>query len=261
LVLQYHTGVAMAANSSYNGITFYDDYNNSTVRFRINGGSGYTYKYTWMNTNTTGFYSSTNNWHIEPNTLTSYGSMNLRGSRNGYYGISMHEAGNDPHIMFDGGGNGGFYLQTGGRWPIYYHYSNNCVGVCGSSTSSTYELYVTGDIYASGNINSASDARLKDNVSTIENALDKVMGLRGVTFTWNNLKEDDEDYGKTQMGFIAQEVEPVVPEVVTYAEDNDQYGLNYGQMTALLTEAMKQQQKTINMLKEEIENLKSKLGE
>ena len=187
LVLQYHTGITMAGYQNYNGITFKSDYNNNTVRFRINGGSGYTYKYTWMNTNTTGFYSSTNSWHIEPNGQTSYGSMNIRGSRGGWYGLGFHEINNDPHLMFDNGGNGrgGLYWQGGGRWALFYDHSNNCLGICGSTTSSTYELYVSGDIYATGNINSASDARLKKNIKPLENALEKVLNLRGVNYEWD----------------------------------------------------------------------------
>ena len=261
LVIQYHTGLTFAANSSYDGMTFKKDYNDDTVIFRVNGGSNYLYKYNWLYTNTTGFYSDTNSWHMLPNSVSSYGGTLLRGSRNGWYGIHFESGGNIPHVMFDGSANGGFYYESGGRWALYYSYANASWGVNTSSTSSTASLYVSGNIYTTGNLNSASDARLKDNVVAIKGSLDKVLKLRGVNFTWNNLKENDENYGKTQMGFIAQEVEPIIPEVVTYAEDVDQYAVNYGQITALLTEAIKEQNEVINTLKTEIENLKNKLGE
>jgi len=214
-----------------------------------------------MYTNTTGFYSDTNSWHIEPNSGSSYGGTQIRGARNGWYGIHFLSGGNTPHVMFDGSANGGFYYETTGRWSLYYSYGNASWGVNTSTTSSSYALYVSGGIYATSDINSASDARLKDNVITIESALDKVLRLRGVNFTWNNLKEDDVRYNKQQMGFIAQEVEPIVPEVVTYAEDTDEYAINYGQITALLTEAIKEQNTVINTLKEELEYLKKKIGE
>ena len=261
LVLQYHTGVTMAGNTSYNGITFKADYNSDTVIFRVNGGSNYMYKYYWMYTNTSGYYSDTNGWHIEPNTITSYGSMNIRGSRSGWYGISFHEADNDPHLMFDNNGNGrgGLYWEGGGRWAYFYDHSNNSLGICGSTTSSSYQLYVSGAIYATGNVAAFSDRRKKTNIETIENALDKVLKLRGVTF--NKLDIHDNPEEKTETGVIAQEVEEVFPEVVTYAEDNDEYGVSYGNFAGLFIEAFKEQQKTINMLKKEIDNLKSKLGE
>ena len=261
LVLQYHTGVTLAANNGYDGITFKTDYNNDTVVFRINGGSSYSYKYNWMYTNASGFYSDTNNWYIHPNDLSTYGGTALRGARNGWYGIHFHSGGNTPHLMFDGSANGGFYYETGGRWSLYYSHGNASWGVNTSTTSSSYAIYSSGSIYTTGNIDSASDARLKDNVVIIESALDKVLKLRGVNFTWNNIGADDKNYGKTQLGFIAQEIEPIIPEVVTYAEDVDQYAVNYGQITALLTEAIKEQNEVINTLKTDIENLKNKLGE
>ena len=259
LVLQYHTGVTMAGYQNYNGITFKSDYNNDTVRFRINGSSGYTYKYTWMYTNSTGYYSGDYSWHISPNDLSSYGSMRLRGSKSGWYGIAI-DTGNRPHVMFDGSGNGGFYNQDGGRWAFYYSHGNNCVGITGSSTSSTYELYVSGDIYATGNINSASDARLKKNIKPLENALEKVLNLRGVNYEWDLEKAKNRKPG-VKVGLIAQEVVEVVPEVVTYAEDADEYSVEYGNITALLIEAMKEQNEVINTLREEVLELKKKLGE
>lgn len=257
LVLQYHTGIAMAANPGYNGITFYNDYNDSTVRFRINGGGSYSYKYTWMYTNTNGFYSDTNNWHIEPNTLTSYGSMNMRGNRNGWYGISWHEPSYDPHIMFDNNG-GGLYAEGLGRWLIYHSYGNNSLGINSSATSSSYALYVSGSIYATGNIVAYSDKRKKTNISTIENSLDKVLSLRGVTY--NKLDMYGEPEAPLKMGVIAQEVEKVIPEVVTYAEDVDEYGVEYGNMAGLFIEAIKEQNAMINELKQEIAELKRSLS-
>lgn len=261
LVLQFHTGMKFAANASYEGMRFYADHNDNTLIFQINGGSNYTYKYTWMNTNTTGFYSGTNGWHIEPNTQTSYGSMNIRGSRNGYYGIGFNQADNDPHLMFNnsGNGNGGLYWQGGGRWALFYSHSNNCLGIASSSTSSAYELYVSGDIYATGNIVAYSDRRRKKNIKTIDNALEKVLQLRGVSYNKIPTPNDKlkENHERTEIGVIAQEVEEILPEVVTYAKDVDEYSVSYGNMVALLIESTKEQQDIINKQQEEIDELKA----
>ena len=63
------------------------------------------------------------------------------------------------------------------------------------------------------------------------------------------------------MGLIAQEVEQIVPEVVTYADDVDEYSVEYGNLTALLIEAVKEQNEIINIMRKELDELKKKLGE
>jgi hypothetical protein len=262
LVLQYHTGVTLAANPGYEGIRFKNDYNDDTLRFQINGGSGYSYKYTWMYTNTNGFYSDTNGAHLYPNNVTSYGSWRILGARSGWYGLSI-EGTNSPHLMFDNNNNGrgGLYWEGGGRWAMFYDHSNNSLGICGSSTSSSYQLYVSGNAYATGTITAASDARKKTEIETVTNALEKVNQLRGVTYKRIDLKEDSPRYDKVELGVIAQEVEPILPEVVNYAPDVDEYAVAYGNFAGLFIEAFKEQTKIINSLKAEIEQLKNKLGE
>jgi hypothetical protein len=197
-----------------------------------------------MKTDTTGMFSDTNGWHIEPNSSSSYGGTSIRGSRNGWRGIHFYDGGSTPHLMFDGSSNGGIYYETGGRWAQYYHYSNVCQSINTSTTSSSYGLYVSGAIYSTGNIVAYSDSRKKENIVTVDNALDKVNSLRGVFYN----KIDDEKKTR-QLGVIAQEVEKVLPEVVTYAEDIDEYGVSYGNMVGLLIEAIKEQQKQIEELR------------
>ena len=261
LVFQYHTGVTLAANPGYEGIRFKNDYNDDTLRFQINGGSSYSYKYTWMYTNTTGFYSDTNGWHLEPNTSSSYGGTMIRGARSGWYGIHFFQGGNTPHLMFDGSSNGGIYYESSGRWAHYYSHANNSWGFGSSTTSSSYIIYASGNIYATGVITAASDERKKTEIETVTNALDKVNQLRGVTYKRTDYKEDNVNYNKTEMGVIAQEVEPIVPEVVRHATDVDEYSVSYGSFAGLFIEAFKEQTKIINSLKAEIEQLKNKLGE
>ena len=60
---------------------------------------------------------------------------------------------------------------------------------------------------------------------------------------------------------IAQEVEPIVPEVVIYAKDVDKYSVSYDEFAGLFIEAFKEQQEQINTMKKEIEELKKRLGE
>jgi hypothetical protein len=84
-----------------------------------------------------------------------------------------------------------------------------------------------------------SSRRWKTNIHTLPDALGKVEQLRGVSY-------DLKDSGKHEIGVIAEEVGAVIPEIVTY-EDNgkDARGVDYSRLTALLIEAVKQQQKQI----------------
>ena len=82
-----------------------------------------------------------------------------------------------------------------------------------------------------------SDARLKENVSTIENALDKVDNLRGVNYTHKAT-------GDEKIGVIAQEVEEILPQVVLTADDEMQTkSVDYGKLCAVLIEAVKELKK------------------
>jgi len=86
-----------------------------------------------------------------------------------------------------------------------------------------------------------SDESLKCDVQTMNTALDTVMSLNGVEFTWN-------DSGDRDFGFIAQEVQAVLPKAVHVAADGVQ-GVDYSRLTSVLVEAVKAQQVQINDLK------------
>jgi hypothetical protein len=152
-------------------------------------------------------------------------------------------------------GGGGIYAQGLGRWIQYHNFGNNCTGISTSSTSSAYSLYVSGSIYATSNIVAYSDRRKKENIETIDNALSKILQMRGVSY--NRIYEEhikDSWTGKTEIGLIAQEVMEILPEVVTHAEDVDEYGINYGNVVGLLVEGIKDQAKIVEEQKEIINN-------
>ena len=214
--------------------------------------NSYFYHHNWIDIGGAGIYSSTTNGaHFYPNTQTSYATWRTAGGRNGYDGI-LFDGGGDVAVMWDTAGNGGFYQQGGFGWSQYYHVGNSCTGLGSSTTSSSYEIYVSGAIYATGNIVAYSDRRVKENIVPIDNALEKVNKLAGVYY---NRIEDEK---KTrEIGFIAQDVNEVTPELVTYAEDVDQYGVKYGNTTALLVEAVKELTQQVKDLKQELEELKN----
>ena len=124
-------------------------------------------------------------------------------------------------------------------------------------------LQVDGDVVAFST--TISDERLKDNVTTIENSLDKIKALRGVEYDWNAGSRK----GKRDLGLIAQEVEKVIPNIVHEHEqpflnddENDKTlykTVDYEKMVAVLIEGMKEQQSQIDELKSEINQLKGKV--
>jgi hypothetical protein len=113
-------------------------------------------------------------------------------------------------------------------------------------------LYVSGAIYSTDDIVAYSDRRKKTNITTIDNALDKVNRMRGVFYD----KIDDIKKGR-QTGVIAQEINEVLPEVVTYAKDVDEYGVSYGNVVGVLIEAIKEQQLQIEQLKTKLDGISS----
>ena len=96
----------------------------------------------------------------------------------------------------------------------------------------------TGTVTAAGYYTSSSLA-LKDNVRTFANALDTISRLRGVRFDWK-------DSGQPAVGLIAEEVENVVPEVVTRADNGAAAGVSYASLVGVLVEAVKEQQAKID---------------
>ncbi len=121
--------------------------------------------------------------------------------------------------------------------------SSGNVGV--GTTTPGYKLVVSGDIYATGDIIAYSDERLKSNVSTLSNALDKVNQMRGVSYTLTKT-------GQKSIGLIAQEVQKILPEIV--AEKEEYLGVAYGNIVGLLVEAIKE-------LNEKVRSLENKLNE
>jgi hypothetical protein len=121
-----------------------------------------------------------------------------------------------------------------------------------NNSSSTNELLYTstnvtinpsnGNLAVSGTVTANSDEKLKENIQTIENALEKVKNLRGVEY-------DRKDSGEHQIGVIAQEVERIIPEVV-YGDETK--SVAYGNLVGLLIEAIKEQQKEIDELKKKL---------
>ncbi len=139
-----------------------------------------------------------------------------------------------------------YFQGTAGRGSsdsIGFHFGT------ASDAASQFVMQSNGTFIATGELTAYSDAKVKTNVKTIENALDIVTKMRGVTF-------DRIQDGKASVGVIAQEVKEVLPQVVNYDEQADIHSVAYGNIVGVLIEAIKAQQVQIAELSAEVAKLK-----
>jgi hypothetical protein len=194
--------------------------------------------------NSTGWGNGNFTWYQTPGGLSPYtGSwasflVSNHGDGSNYYNqtIIMPFWGVPQYSRREGGNNRG-------PWSFWTEENLNPNSLSGN-------LSVSGSITAGSDITAYSDIRLKSNIKTIENALDKTLALRGVSYNRN-----DSDDTKTKIGVIAQETLEVIPEVVSQ-DSNGMYSVAYSNMTALLIEAIKEQQAQIEELKTEVKKLR-----
>ena len=167
--------------------------------------------------------------------------------RDGNFRVGGFNTGSDYGVIF-----------TPADSASYWHIYNDAGGELAFGRSATIGSSEKMKIDSSGNLSvsadviafASSDKRLKDNLKPIENSLEKVSKLSGYEFDWND-KQDT--YQGHDVGVIAQEVEEVLPEVVT-TRDSGYKAVKYEKLVPLLIESIKE-------LKEEVNGLKAKLGE
>ena len=141
----------------------------------------------------------------------------------------------------------GLLTVTGtGTSQFSSHLQAHCLGI-GTAPSTT-----TGEIRAAGDITAyySSDERLKENITNIKEPLQKLSYINGVEFDWIP-KEGIHSNEGHDVGVIAQQVEKVLPELVTDRE-NGYKAVRYEKIVALLIEAVKEQQLQIDELKSKL---------
>jgi hypothetical protein len=150
------------------------------------------------------------------------------------------------------------YMSDSNEGERRIHCNSNRIGFLNSSNGwgayceDAGHWVVAGNITASGNVNSQSDVRVKENIEPILDAMQKVQSINGVTFNRNDLDDTETRY----VGVIAQDVEAVLPEAVSENGEGIKQ-VAYGNMVGLLIEAIKEQQTQIDDLKAEIQSMKS----
>jgi hypothetical protein len=160
-----------------------------------------------------------------------------------------------PGVNSAGSGAGNYFLQNVPSGKGFSFAINNAsqmviastgdVGI--GTTSPSYTLHVNGSVAGTSAYVNLSDARLKKNVSSIDNALTIIEQLRGVRFNWREVKERSVGknfnlpVGDSQVGFVAQDVKKILPEAVTVAKGPDAImSVAESKVVPVLVEAVKE---------------------
>lgn len=146
---------------------------------------------------------------------------------------------------------------------------NGNVGI--GCTAPAYKLHVIGDIASSGTVRSTnvvvvgaitacSDVRYKTNISPIKNSLKNLMQLQGVNYYWKTSEYGNMNFtDKLQIGFIAQDLEKVFPEMV-FTDEKGYKSIDYSRLTPVLVETIKEQQKQITAISNRLNEIEKMLN-
>jgi hypothetical protein len=144
-----------------------------------------------------------------------------------------------------------FCMNNDSDRGFWWGYSGQTKSSGAMSLTTAGVLTVASSITAGGDITAFSDVRVKENIEDLEGSLDKVTQLRGVSYNHIDAEE-------RSIGVIAQEIQEVLPEVVREGQDG-MLSVAYGNITAVLIEAIKEQQDIISQLEERIVDLENRM--
>ena len=253
LDLRWHTGIRMGAQGVYGGIRFYNDEDLTSKLMSIGEGSSVTdvkvyndlrvegalYHSEWVrnHTNNSGHYWSQTGWHLYPKDVDDF---YWRSGNSSSSALAM--TCNSETVR------GYFYVN-----------SSSQIGMLNSGRGWSFKVDNSGNATATGNVTAYSDRRLKSDIEPLENSLNTVCQLQGIRYTRIST-------GVTEIGFVAQDVKKVVPELVDIVDSRtesskgfsdgfeDLHVMKYQNTVALLVEAIKE-------LKSEVDDLKNQLSQ
>lgn len=134
------------------------------------------------------------------------------------------------------------------KGDIYYKSGNIGIGI----NRPDEKLHVDGNICYTGTSAACSDARYKKDITQIKDALKSIMNINGVKFKWKINEFEDKNFNtETQLGVIAQDIEPYLPELVITNKEGFK-SVDYPKLTAVLIEAIKQQQNQYTALEKRL---------
>ncbi len=186
------------------------------------------------------------------------GYTNTTGSNNVFIGhwAGYYETGSNK-LYIDNYGNYSTAALIYGDFSASQLRFNAYVGI-NSAPSPFYRLIISGSAYATG-VWTPSDIRLKQNVRSIDadGVIDKIKDMSVIQYNYKEEVTKGEDPDNKYIGVIAQDLEKSFPEAVR-TDEKGYKAVNYGTLTAILLQAVKDQQKQIDELKAEVELLKKK---
>jgi hypothetical protein len=152
-----------------------------------------------------------------------------------------------------------------GTYGAHLHLRNDSYIGFGGWSASPWRWYVqlsTGNMTAAGFVSANSDPRLKEDLTPITSAVDKIKQLQGYRFKWKDMSPVGNP-GKYDYGIIATDVEKIAPEIVQESAfesgDGDKYKtVAYSNLIPFLIEAIKEQNEIITNLKKDVDELKNK---
>ena len=222
----------------------------------IIGGGTYTTTTTSNGIDVLGVYYDGSNyyWSIPNGATGEKGAQGITGTKGekGAQGATGPTGGSDTQVLYnDGGTSAGSTGMTFANGNKILTVERLNVGFSAGTNDTDGLIRAENDVIAYA----TSDRRLKENILPILNALDKVKQIQGVTFDWIPLTKEQRKilHGNEghDIGVIAQEIEAVLPELVT-TRDNGYKAVKYEKIVALLIEAIKEQQGEIDELKRKI---------
>lgn len=153
--------------------------------------------------------------------------------------------------------NLGIFLNTSRGWGLLQNINTGAVAINGApETDAILRVHGTAKVNA---LVEVSDARYKQNIQPIASPLTTLLQLKGKSYEWNRSAFPNQGFDSTaQMGFIAQEVEKVLPQLVT-TDSKGYKAINYTQVIPLLTEAIREQQTKIEQLEQQVQEIKKLL--
>ena len=268
-------GFAFRSRNGDNG-TWNSWYYPAIYGINVNGG-GALYSTIYYDQNDTSYYSDPNGTSrmstVNANFLQGYNAQSATLYMMGGY-TSGGFAGYGCYMYSTSNYAAGFAFHKGGYYAVNMALdSDNVIRIGGwSASSNRWQLDMSGNMYASGNVTAySSDRRLKKNIEVIKNPIEMIKQLRGVYFDWEDFVDEIgfSPIDRHDIGVIAQEVQAVIPMAVkpapfdTGSEGKSESGQNYitvqmEKIVPLLIEVVKKQQEEIEDLKKLVYDLINK---
>ena len=191
------------------------------------------------------FYDSSNTvYYTRPATSSYINSLHTAGQ------IQVGSSGSS--LLYLGNTSGNYFRFHTNNADTYFDANvGNIYWRQGASTR-FYFYMTTANMTINGTLTQYSDIRFKENIVEIPDAIDKIKSIRGVYYNRTDFNTEP-----TKIGVIAQEVEVLMPELVLEAEDTDMKSVSYNELTAVLVQAIKEQQTIIDDLKSRLETLEN----